>query len=127
MYGNNVEQVVDVTAKVGDKTMEFKQLPAMQSIANDGNMVVSESREAMYNEVDGMRRTSQSVLDSVDYHTSVVEACEAMAEILNPHIAKEKATEQRIGKMEEKMDGMESTLANIEDMLASALNKKTTK
>lgn len=126
LYGNP-EQEVDISVKVGDTSMEFKRLPAHLSIANDGNMVVSESREAMYNEVDGMKRTSQSVLDSIPYHEGVVNACDAMSEVLNPAIAKERQTEQRIGAMEEKMGGMESTLLNIQDMLASALSKNKSK
>ena len=48
-FGQNMETVVDVTVKVGEETMEFKQLPANLSIANFGQngVVVSESREAM--------------------------------------------------------------------------------
>ena len=44
-----METVVDVSVKVGEETMEFKQLPAALSIANFGSsgVVVSESREAM--------------------------------------------------------------------------------
>ena len=36
--------VVDVKIKIGDETVEFKQLNANASIANSGNVVVSDSR-----------------------------------------------------------------------------------
>lgn len=53
-YGQNMETVVDVSVKVGEETIDFKQLPANLSIANFGanGVVVSESREAMNAEVE---------------------------------------------------------------------------
>lgn len=113
------EQVVDVTVKAGEETMEFKQLPTQQTIANTGNLVVSDTREAMLSEVEGMKRISQSVIDSVDYHQGVIEACDEMLSTLNPHIAKEREQEQRINGIEERMGGMETTLGKIYSMLAS--------
>ena len=38
------EMVVDVKVKVGEDTVEFKQLGANQTIANSGSVVVSDSR-----------------------------------------------------------------------------------
>lgn len=42
------EMIVDITAKCGDESLEFKQVPANLSIANfgTGNVVISESRDA---------------------------------------------------------------------------------
>lgn len=63
-YGQ-VETVVDVSVKVCEETMEFKQLPAILSIANFGmnGVVVSESREAMNAEVESMLRASRQVIE----------------------------------------------------------------
>lgn len=125
IYTPNAEQVVDISVKTNDGTLEFKQLPTSLSIANSGNVVVSDSRDAMLSEVEGMRRTSQEHLDSVNYHQSVVESCDEMIAVLNPQIAREKENEQRIGAMEERMGGIEGALSNIQEMLTSAL--RTTK
>ena len=53
------EMVVDVKVKVGEDAMEFKQLNANMNIANSGNVVVSDSKEAMSAEVEGLLRTSK--------------------------------------------------------------------
>lgn len=127
-YGTAPETVVDVSVKYEDGTTEnFNQLPSSLSIANFGanGIVVSESREAMAQEVDNMRRTSQSVIDSMDYHCAVIDACEAMASVLNPHIAKERVQEQKIAGLETKINGMEGTLSNIQQMLSDVLSKNT--
>lgn len=127
MFGQNTEMVVDVKVKVGDETMDFKQLPANLSIANFGqsNIVVSESREAMLSEVEGMMRSSQCVLDSLDYHKNVIDSCDGILQVLNPQFAKEREQEQKIGTLEDKVTGMEDTLQEIKDMIARSLNKKS--
>ena len=120
-----METTVDVKVKMQDGEAEFKQLPSNGQIANSGDLVVSESREAMSAEVEAMLRHSKEALDSKDYHEKVVKNCEQMLGILNPQIAKEKAQEQRIGNLEADVSGMKGTLSNIETMLQRALNKKS--
>ena len=71
-----METVVDVKVKLGDEEVDFKQLPANGQIANDRNLVVSDSKEAMSAEVDAMLRQSKAILESVDYHERVVKSCE---------------------------------------------------
>lgn len=119
-----METTVDVKVKMQDGEAEFKQLPSNGQIANSGNVVVAESREAMIAEVEAMLRHSREVLASKGYHEKVVASCEGMLGVLNPQIAKEKAQEQKISQLESKVCGMEGTLSNIESMLQKALNRK---
>lgn len=120
-----METTVDVKVKMPNGEAEFKQLPSNGQIANSGNLVVADSRDAMIAEVEAMLRNSKEVLDSKDYHEKVVKNCEQIMGVLNPQIAKEKAQEQRIGNLEADMNGMKGTLSNIETMLQKALNKKS--
>lgn len=123
MFGQQMESVVDVTVKVGDETMDFKQLPSNLSIANLGqNVVVSENKEAMNAEVEAMLRNSRSILESVSYHESVIASCDSILRELNPQLAKEKAQEEKIGVLEDKMKELGTTLGSIQQMLAKALN-----
>ena len=109
--------------------LDFKQLPATESIVNFGSsgMVVSESKNAMSAEVESMIRNSQSILDSVPHHEKTLHACDAMLRELNPQFAREKEQEEKIGALEEKMNGIEGTLGQMMTMLSSALdsNRKT--
>lgn len=118
-----MDMTVDVKVKTNDGEMEFKQLPANGQIANSGNVVVAESREAMIAEVEATLRHSKEILDSKDYHERVVKSCESIMAVLNPQIAKEKAQEEKISQLESKVCGMEGTLSNIESMLQKALKK----
>lgn len=126
---NFTETVVDVVVKVGEEELKFEKIPSNLSIANFGQngIVVSESREAMNTEVEGMLHSSRTILESVPYHEKVVEVCDSMLRQLNPQFAKEKEQEEKIASLESKVGGMEGKLDRIADMLAVALNNNKSK
>ena len=115
------DTVIDLTVKVGDELLTFKQLPSASVIASSGNMVVSESRDAMVAEVENMMRTSKEVLESVDYHRNALEACESIMCSLNPRLAEEKEQKAKIETLERKIGGIEASLENMTEMLSKAL------
>ena len=121
---NGVEMVVDLSVKVDSETMDFKGLPSNLSIANFGarGMVVSESKEAMSAEVEAMLKTSQQAIDSIPYHQKVLASCDDILRELNPQFAKEKEQEEKIGALENKIVGMESSLSEIRDLLLKSMN-----
>ena len=121
------EMTVDVRVKVDDETMDFKQLNANASIANSGNVVVSDSKDAMSAEVEGLLRTSKAILESVPYHEKMLVACDNVLRDLNPSFKKEKEQEEKIGALEEKMVGIEGTLNDMMSMLSNALGQSKSK
>lgn len=121
------EMTVDVRVKVDEETMDFKQLNANASIANSGNVVVSDSKDAMSAEVEGLLRTSKAILESVPYHEKMLVACDNVLRDLNPSFKKEKEQEEKIGALEEKMVGIEGTLSDMMSMLSNALGQSKSK
>ena len=118
-----METVVDVRVKLGDEEADFKQLPANGQIANDKNLVVSDSKEAMSAEVDAMLRQSKAILESVDYHERVVKSCEGMLLQLNPQIAKDREQTEKINKLEGKVSGNEGKIDKMMGWLQQSINK----
>jgi ribosome-associated translation inhibitor RaiA len=120
-YGSQPEMTVDVRVKVDEETLEFKQLNANASIANSGSVIVSDSKEAMNAEVEGLLRTSRGVLDSVSYHEKVLTSCDAILRELNPSFKKEKEQEEKMSMLEDEVIGIKDTLGEMMNMLSSAL------
>lgn len=120
-YGSQPEMTVDVRVKVDEETLEFKQLNANASIANSGSVIVSDSKEAMNAEVEGLLRTSRGVLDSVSYHEKVLTSCDAILRELNPNFKKEKEQEEKMSMLEDEVIGIKDTLGEMMNMLSSAL------
>lgn len=126
-FGSQPEMTVDVRVKVDEETLDFKQLNANASIANSGNVVVSDSKDAMSAEVEGLLRTSKAILESVPYHEKMLVACDNVLRDLNPSFKKEKEQEEKIGALEEKMVGIEGTLNDMMSMLSNALGQSKSK
>ena len=121
------DMYVDVKVKVGDTVNEYKQLSANLSVANSGNLIVSDNKDAMNAEVEAMLRNSRQIIDSIPYHEKVIESCDFMLRELNPQLAKEKQQEEKIGMLEEKMGGIESTLNQMMGLLSDAIGHNKSK
>ena len=126
-FGAQPEMVVDVKVRVGEEIMEFKQLNANMNIANSGNVVVSDSKEAMSAEVEGLMRNSRQIIESVPYHEKMVVSCDAMLRELNPAFAKEKEQEEKMSMLEGEVTGIKETLGEMMNMLSSALGTPKSK
>lgn len=121
------EMIVDVKVKVGEETMDFKQLGASMNIANSGNLVVSDNKEAMSAEVESLLRNSKQIIESVPYHEKVIVSCDAMLRDLNPAFAKEKEQEEKMSMLEGEVTGIKETLGEMMNMLSSALGTTKSK
>lgn len=126
-YTTQPEMLVDVKVKIGDETVDFKQLNANHNIANSGNVVVSDSREAMSAEVEGAIRSSEQHIAAVPYHEKVRQTGENVMRVLNPQFAKEKEQEEKIGALEERVGNIDDTLKNMMTMLSDALGQSKSK
>lgn len=126
-YGNQPEMTVDIKVKVGEEVMEFKQLNATHSLANSGNVIVSDNKEAMSAEVEGLLRTSKQIIESVPYHEKVIGACDSILRELNPQFAKEKEQEEKIGALEVRMGDINEKLDKMFEILSDTIGVKSKK
>ena len=117
---------VDVKIKSGEQIIELKQLPANMSVADYGNgLVVSESREAILNEIGLLKSNSQRIIDSTDQHRAIVSKCDALLEELNPQIRQEAERSREIGSLSNRVGDLESSIKELKEMLALSLNSKS--
>lgn len=122
---NQNEETVDVKVQVDEEQLNFEKLPATAQIVNFGNngVIVSDSKEAMSAEIDAMLRRSKGIVESVDYHKSVVSACEEMLTRINPQIAKEKQQEQDISNLKSDVCGMKGDMTELKGMMSQVLKQ----
>ena len=104
---------IDINVKVNNQNMDFKNVPASQSVVNYNNAVITETKELMSNEVDNMLQSSRSIVDSVTYHNNIITSCENILKELNPRFAKEKERDEDINNLKDKMGGIESKMDKI--------------
>lgn len=119
-----MEMVVDVTANVNGQTANLQGLPAGADIADsgmNGNVVVACSREAMNNEISMMRNKSVEIIQSVDFHRGVVDACDKMLDELNPEYAAKKQQEAEIAGLKSQMQDMKKDFTDLMSLLKEQL------
>lgn len=117
------KNTVDVKARVGEQVIDLQKLPAELDIADFGTsgMVVSESREAIINEIDGFKKLSVRALEGIDKHKHIVEECDKMLAALNPQIKKDAEQAEEIEKLKSGMNNLMDDMTDIKAMLAKAL------
>lgn len=113
------ENTVDIKVEVDGSMMEFNKVPGNLNIANFGaaGMVISESKEAMLQEVENLLQTSRQALANTHYHERAVEACDNIARRLNPAYAKEQERDEALGALQNEVAGIKDSLAKILDAL----------
>ena len=126
VYGGTQPATVDVNIQIGDKPMNLQKLPAMLTIADCGNgIVVSESREAISNEINILRQNSQRILESIDQHQAIVQKCNELLAEINPQVKQEAERAKEIESLGNRVGGLENSLAEIKGLLIQSLNTKT--
>lgn len=121
-----MEQVVDITVKVGDDTKTFSGVNTALSIVDTGanNYVISDDKQAITNEIEAFGTLSQNALNSVPYHKRVVAACKQMMIDLNPSLQKEQDRDNKIGNLEKELSEIKNGFSELTALLKGALNQK---
>ena len=117
-----MEMVVDVVVCVNGQNTTFQNLPAGADIADfgqNGNIVISCSREAMNSEVSAIRQKSLDELNRRNYHENVIAGCDKILTVLNPEFAEKQRQEQEIVTLKGQMSEMSRSMADL-----MAMNKK---
>lgn len=118
---------VDVKVSVGSETMDFQKLPADAVIADFGanNVVVSESKDAILNEIMGFRKVSEKALSETEHHKHVVTECDKMLMDLNPQIRKEAEQAEEIDNLKKGLEDLRGCMVDLKGMLSQALGRNS--
>ena len=113
------QATVDLKVKVDDSIQEFNNLPSINNIItyNNGKILISETKQGIQNEVEGILTNSRNILDNIDNYKQNIEDCENILKQLNPQFAKDKERDDRLQSLENRFDGVESKLDKIFDLI----------
>lgn len=118
-------QEMDIRVDVNGETYEFKKIPTNISIISpSAGIIISDNAEDMIKEFEGTIKTSQQILDSIDYHKAIINSQDEIFAKLNPKYAKEKEQENKLNNLEGRVGNVESGINDIKAMLSKVLNTK---
>ena len=127
MYAATPQTVINLTIDVAGEHKEFNNIPAMQSSVNynNGNLILIDNKELAITEVENIVSSSKHILENTSYYEKLVTDGEEALKILNPQFAKDKARDEEIAELKDKVGGMENKLDTIINLLGKSETNKT--
>lgn len=121
--GNYQGMVVDAIVDFDGEEETIKWLPSLESLSEDkGGTVYCDSKDLMLKHVEAWEQASKQALEAIPHHEEVLAVCEPVKRKLNPALEAERQRDEKISKLESRMDGMDGKLDKIVNIL-DALNK----
>lgn len=120
---NPLEYVTDIKVRVGNDIKEFKQVPSNANIVrfDNGNVVVSETRDNLITEVQNMLDNSESIVNSIPFHKSVIEHSKAILKELSPAYAKEQERDTAFDNLKTEINSIKSEFGSMKDDVSKIL------
>ena len=114
-YNLTPQNTVDLKIKVDNDIQEFNSIPSINSVVsyNGGKIIISESKQGIQNEVEGILQNSKQILNNIDVYQKNVTDCENILKQLSPQFAIDKERDERLSNLETRFDGFESKLDKI--------------
>ena len=116
-FGQPQEMVVDLVVKINDRTVNYNSLPAQSDIAdsssNGENLVISDSRDAMNAEILNLKQKSTDIINSVEFHKSLLEQYDKIIAQLNPEFAEKQEQRQELDTLRAQMAEMSRSISAL--------------
>ena len=118
-FGQQSEQVVDLTVKVDDKQGQFFKVPAgadSWEYENNGvktQYILATGRDAINAEIGNLRQQAVSVISSVEHNRQVVAACDEMLRQLNPEVAEKQRQDAEIADLRKQLTIQQGQMAEL--------------
>ena len=122
-FGNQ-EMLVDIVIKINNQEITYQKLPANSDIADFGNtgIVLSASKEAINSEIISLKTKSEDIINSVDYHKSIISDCDKLLSELNPDFAERQKQQDEIEMLKEQISSVAESVSTLISELRKAKN-----
>lgn len=126
-FGQPQEMIVDLVMKLNDITVNYNNIPASLDIAdsysNGENIVISDSKDAINAEIISLKQKSIDIINSIDYHKSLIDTYDKILSEFNPDVAEKQAQQKEIADLRLQVSEMSKNMA----LLIEQLKNKETK
>lgn len=115
-FGANYNDTkLNLVAKIDNEQTEFKNVSGNTCIMNDPStgIFISETADAMINEINNLQRTSKKHVDDTPYHEAALTEYDKMLKTLSPRYADDKRRDDDIAKLNKRQDDMDAKLDKI--------------
>lgn len=114
------QMVMNIKVKVGDVTTDFNNIPSNSSIVTykDGKTIIAETKQQIQAEVESILHKANYTLEHIEDIKDEAEQAESILKSIDTNYAKDKARDEEIASLKDKVSGVESKLDKILDIVS---------
>ena len=115
------QMVMNIKVKVGDITTDFNNIPSNSSIVTykGGKTIIAETKQQIQAEVESILHKANYTLEHIEDIKDEAEQAESILKSIDTNYAKDKARDEEIASLKDKVLGVESKLDKILDIVSN--------
>ena len=115
------QMVMNIKVKVGDVTTDFNNIPSNSSIVtyNGGKTIIAETKQQIQAEVESILHKANYTIEHIEVIKVEAEQAESILKSIDTNYAKDKARDEEIASLKDKVSGVESKLDKILDIVSN--------
>lgn len=115
------QMVMNVKVKIGDLTTDFNNIPSNSSIVTykGGKTIIAETKQQIQAEVESILHKANYTLEHIEDIKAEAEQAENILKSIDTNYAKDKARDEEIASLKDKVSGVESKLDKILDIVSN--------
>lgn len=115
------QMVMNVKVKIGDVTTDFNNIPSNSSIVTykGGKTIIAETKQQIQAEVESILHKANYTLEHIEDIKVEAEQAENILKSIDTNYAKDKARDEEIASLKDKVSGVESKLDKILDIVSN--------
>ena len=115
------QMVMNIKVKVGDVTTDFNNIPSNSSIVTykGGKTIIAETKQQIQAEVESILHKANYTLEHIEDIKDEAEQAESILKSIDINYAKDKARDEEIASLKDKVLGVESKLDKILDIVSN--------
>lgn len=115
------QMVMNIKVKVGDVTTDFNNIPSNSSIVTykGGKTIIAETKQQIKAEVESILHKANYTLEHIEDIKDEAEQAESILKSIDTNYAKDKARDEEIASLKDKVSGVESKLDKILDIVSN--------
>ena len=115
------QMVMNIKVKVGDVITDFNNIPSNSSIVTykGGKTIIAETKQQIQAEVESILHKANYTLEHIEDIKGEAEQAEIILKSIDTNYAKDKARDEEIASLKDKVSGVESKLDKILDIVSN--------
>lgn len=113
-------RVLDLSVECDGETKTYT-VPEMQNVAKTQGMTLSVTIEPILNELESLKKASEEIIGSLDFHKERAARCSSILEEANPAYRQTREQDRKIRGIEDKVTALSTSFEDLKKLIVERL------